>query len=99
MRVLLLIALLFMVFAAAPGTARDNGFVTEISSSDHPEPLPHDAICGEGVGHGSCQWVMGTAAAALPPSVALADAAFAIQPVRATGQGFAPQPPPPRQLC
>lgn len=98
MRTLILLMWLFMAFATAPSITEQNHLAFAVDRAGHIEPLSHDPLCGEGGGHGFCQWV-GNAPSTVPiPSVGLADTAFVIAPVRFTGLVFGPLPPHPRQL-
>ena len=98
MRALGLIALFFTIFAANPGSVRDVRVAADASNTQFQQALPQDAVCGEDIRDVTCQWVIGTTETLLPSRLALAASPFSTQPIRATGQDFAPDPPHPRHL-
>ena len=98
MRVWLLITWFVLSFAAFPGAEPADASSPDTHSATIIDVGAHDIMCGEGGGHGPCQWVLALVGSVPPPDLASAAYSSGISRLRILGRAFAPQPPPPRQL-
>lgn len=89
MRFLLLSMWFLLSFAAFPGAEPAGAFSADTHSTSNIDVGVHDIMCGEGGGHGPCQWVFALAASARPPG--LTSVAYA--------SGPSPRTPRLRDIC
>jgi len=98
MKCLYLFASLFLIFATASSVADHSSSRQQFEALASLEQVDPSVDCAAGSAHGFCHWnlpVSETAAFASPKD---GQASFAIDPMRATGWAYAPNPPPPRPL-
>jgi hypothetical protein len=98
MKYFYLIASLFLVFATASSAADHSSSRQQFDVLAYFEQVDPSMDCAGGSAHGSCHWNLPVSETASFASSKDGQASFAIDPMRATGRAYAPNPPPPRPL-
>jgi hypothetical protein len=98
MKCLYLLASLFLIFATASSVADHSSSRQQFEALASFEQVEPSMDCAGGSAHGFCHWNLPVSEMATFTSSKDGQASFAIDPMRATGRAYAPNPPPPRPL-